>query len=238
MTRSILVATVETGDLPSFVWNEVSRHVTPDEHKKAQNFVFEADRRTYLAAHSLKRAVLSWADQTVYPLDWRFTEGPYGKPSIEGRADLHFNISHCRGLVACALRFGCPVGVDVEWIGRPAPIEVAQHFFSAAEAEWLARQPDTARHHGFFRLWTLKEAYIKAVGRGLLHPLSAFSISVESLTLSSLNSDFGASQEWHFHQACVGTEHILAVAWSEGSMPENVTHVSQSLEAWLRPNRN
>jgi len=220
------------------VWDSVANHVTRAELEKAGRFAADMDRRAYLAAHSLKRSMLSWAEPDVHPLAWRFTQGPHGKPSIEGRTDLHFNISHCRGLTACVLRFGRPVGIDVEWLGRPAPIEVAQRFFSDAETNWLLRQPGPERHEAFFRLWTLKEAYIKAKGLGLAQPLRDFTVSADTLDMRFEKSEMGDARAWRFHQAFPSAEHILAVAWQEEILQETVEVIPLGLRhgsGWYAP---
>jgi len=232
--HAILVATVETDTLPAAVWDNINTYVSPAESEKALRFVGDMDRRTYLAAHILKRSMLSWADPHVHPLAWRFNQGPHGKPSIEGRTDLHFNISHCRGLAACALRFGRPVGIDVEWLGRPAPIEVAQRFFSDDETNYLLRLPDAERHEAFFQIWTLKEAYIKAVGLGLSQPLRDFTVSPDRLVMRFVKSDRGNAPAWRFHQSAQGRSYILAVAWHEEALSQTAAVIALGRDLCLR----
>jgi 4'-phosphopantetheinyl transferase len=224
--QTILVSTVAVDTIPGAHWSGIAAQLSDDERTKAQRFVSDADRQAYLAAHCLKRRMLSRADPAIAPSDWRFEQGPHGKPELRGRADLHFNLSHCQGLVACAVRREGPIGIDVEFLGRPAPLEVAARFFSRGEAGWLGKLPEQAQHEPFFRIWTLKEAYIKAVGLGLSQSLGDFSVSVERLDLEFAHAGMGDASGWRFHQATIGASHILAAAW-EGDVPKGGIVISQ-----------
>lgn len=94
--------------------------------------------------------------------------GPGGKPYIRGARQ--FNLSHSGFLAALAVG-DCPVGVDVEVIGRVRD-HVARRVFTAGEYAWqAARGPE-----GFYRLWTRKEAALKCLGTGLNRPLDSFSV--------------------------------------------------------------
>ncbi len=85
---------------------------------------------------------------------------PAGKPVLAGRDDAFFSLSHGGRFVLCAVSGG-PVGADVERV-RPAQLSVARRFHPDERA-WLEAQPEAAREDALFRLWTRKEAWIKAV---------------------------------------------------------------------------
>jgi 4'-phosphopantetheinyl transferase len=151
------------------------------ERTRARRFVFARDRRDFAAAHALTRLALSrYGD--LAPERWRFQEGPDGKPSLaagRGTPPLTFNLSHTHGLVACAIAPGVDVGIDVERVDRPVDgEEIAARFFSPGERADLARCPPEGRARRFFELWTLKEAYIKAIGKGMLHGLNTFGFAL------------------------------------------------------------
>ncbi len=100
--------------------------------------------------------------------------GENGKPFVKGRPDCCFNLSHAGEWAVCALS-AAPVGVDIERAeGRHE--DLARRFFCPEEFAWLGRQPEDGREEAFFRLWTLKESYIKYLGKGLSLSLSAFCI--------------------------------------------------------------
>jgi 4'-phosphopantetheinyl transferase len=152
--------------------------LSADERARASRFVFAPDARAFVAAHALVRRALSlYVD--VAPPRWVLTQNSYGKPRLFDTPDgesLQFNLSHTRGLVACAVARRSELGIDVEPIQtRVAPLELAQRFFSPAEVAELRACVDQDRQIRFVEIWTLKEAFIKALGLGLSHPLDSFS---------------------------------------------------------------
>ena len=143
-----------------------------EERARMGRFVFEKDRRLYLAAHALVRRALS-RRAAVDPAAWRFVAEAGGRPVIAGPAPvppLRFNLSHCKGLVACAVAEGRDVGVDVEALGE-LPRDLIDRICAPAEAAALRALPPEAQPERFFTLWTLKEAYVKARGQGLALPV-------------------------------------------------------------------
>ena len=119
---------------------------------------------------------------SVDPSEVQFTYSLQGKPSLareHGDPTLSFNLSHSDDLAAYAFGRVPEIGVDVERI-RPVPeIEgIAASFFSVTERDALLKLPGSERQVGFFNCWTRKEAYIKATGDGLAHPLDLFDVSL------------------------------------------------------------
>jgi 4'-phosphopantetheinyl transferase len=117
------------------------------------------------------------------PSDLHFEAGPHGKPGLTGRAagsGLHFNLSHSadRGLIGWA--WERQIGVDIErWRALHDEAALVRRFFSPAEVAAYEGLPPATRPVGFFHCWTRKEAYVKAVGRGLGLPLDSFDVSVD-----------------------------------------------------------
>ncbi len=153
-----------------------------DERARAARLRFDADRELYRAAHVLLRRALSLA-VPLAPAQWRFVRGPHGRPEIDtaacpDAAGLRFNLTHTRGLVCCALAWELPVGIDAE-CHRPMQDAraIAERFFAAEESAAVIASgaPGSPAEATTFRaLWTLKEAYIKALGRGLSMGLDGF----------------------------------------------------------------
>ena len=124
------------------------------------------------------------------------------------------------------------LGVDVERIGEAPPFEVASTVFSAAERHWLESLPAAERPRGFYRLWTLKEAFVKATGRGLSQALTEFSFAFAPLRVSFADPEFGDSAKWCFREMAPDKAHALALAWY-GSPDAIVEWRRASFEALL-----
>ncbi|HVB39910.1 MAG TPA: 4'-phosphopantetheinyl transferase superfamily protein [Terriglobales bacterium] len=137
-----------------------------EECARADRFLMPEHGRRFTVAHARLRALLA-ARLRAAPRELRFTHGPQGKPVLEG-APLHFNLSHSAGYGLIGIHPQRELGVDIE-IER-AQMDVmglARRFFTARETVWLAALPEAARRRGFSRLWTCKEAWLKADGRGM-----------------------------------------------------------------------
>ncbi len=149
------------------------------------------------------------------PLDWRFVAGPHGRPALDpshNRPDLHFNLSHTTGLVACALARQ-EVGIDVEPVERRAATgKIAGRFFTPREVALIEASPENERQRTFFRLWTMKEAVMKAMGLGFQLPLHAFSVTLDPLGVAFEPSRADNTTGWSFGQTAAGRHHMLAVA--------------------------
>jgi hypothetical protein len=141
----------------------------------------------------------------VAPAAFGFAAGAHGKPQarLDGRcADVAFNLSHTDGMVgvAVAMAPGLALGFDLEPLARCVPLAVARRYFTASEVAWLDGLPVPARTEGFLRLWTLKEAFIKATGKGLTQDLSSFWFSVDPAVVSFAPDLGEAAREWSFAQ--------------------------------------
>lgn len=151
-----------------------------DEQRRAERFVFDRDRRRYVAAHTALRVILG-RFLGGNPADLQFAYGPRGKPRlVNAPIDARFNLSHSEDRALIAFAIGREVGVDIEHTRTIEDLTgVAEQSFSSAEREWLRQTPPESRVEVFFRIWTRKESFIKAVGDGLHFPLDGFDVSAE-----------------------------------------------------------
>lgn len=141
--------------------------LSPPELERADAFVRAVDRRCFaLVRGALRRAVAGALGGD--PASVAFTEGPHGKPAVAGAGDLHVNVSHTDGLALLALGRDAPLGVDVERARDDVnALDLARRYFAPAEADALEALPAPERPRAFLRLWTRKEAVLKASGRGI-----------------------------------------------------------------------
>ena len=189
-----------------------------EERERHARFRFARDRRDFAAAHALLRRSLSrYAD--LPPNEWVFQQEAGGKPSLGhgGVPPLSFNLSHTDGLVACAIATGLDVGIDVETVDRRVDVGVAERFFSAAENAGLRRSASAGiRASRFFELWTLKEAYVKALGQGLSHALDTIVFQVDGGTILFTPPPGIDAASWQFALFSPTDRHRLAVAARRG----------------------
>ena len=136
------------------------------ERERASRFTFEKDEARFASCRASLRLLLS-RYTGVPPDKIAFRYEPGGKPALAGIGGWQFNVSHSRDLAAIAISRCDPVGIDLEFID-PAfrHDEVAFEILSAGELHDLASLPPDAQLPGFFQLWTLKEALLKAIGGG------------------------------------------------------------------------
>ncbi len=191
--------------------------LSDEERARAARFAFARDRRDFAAAHALTRRVLS-SYETVAPSAWAFETSARGKPSIaahqSGAPPLAFNLSHTRGMVACAVARGADIGVDVEQVDPDLDaLSLAARHFSPRENEQLAAVAVDQRAARFVEIWTLKEAFIKATGDGLSQPLDAFGFSIGADGAIGFSGPPGVHvAEWTFRLFALSTGGRLAVA--------------------------
>lgn len=190
--------------------------LSPTERERSARFVFEHDRRDYIAAHALLRTTMSLCDPRP-PEAWTFETDSHGKPyvpSVVGQPPpLNFSLSHSTGLVACAVAPFVDLGLDVASVDRAIDVEAfGGHCFSSMEMANLSDCPEERRQGRFFELWTLKEAFAKAVGRGLGLPLSAvtFDLTADNGIAVQPPEQY-ATCRWYCALYLVGARHVLAL---------------------------
>ncbi len=186
--------------------------ISPAERERLSRLRFERDREMFLATRALVRTVLSEYAAGA-PDSWQFAQGPTGKPRVVG-VDIEFNLSHTRGLVACAVSRQ-RVGVDVERIEPDRDLDaLARRYFSASEVDALFALPPGERAEHFFRCWTLKESFLKARGDGLSASLDWFSFALDGdpIRVRFTPGAGDKAEDWRFAALRGSGVHALAVA--------------------------
>ncbi|MFL6665329.1 MAG: 4'-phosphopantetheinyl transferase family protein [Rhizobacter sp.] len=155
----------------------------------------------------MKRRVLSHYLPEHPPLSWQFVSGAAGKPAVAPPFPHCFNLSHSDHCVAIAIA-DAEVGVDIERL-RPMPSapSLAQWVLHADERRWYERHGHDIET--FFRLWTLKEALLKAAGTGFSYP--ANQVGWQGLDEPWATARF-AGQRWRGFSRRIGQSAVLAVA--------------------------
>jgi 4'-phosphopantetheinyl transferase len=180
-----------------------------DEILRANRFRFAHHRKHYIAARGILRCILGDYLQEK-AADICFEYSAQGKPYLP-RADLQFNVSHSHERAVYAITKHAAIGVDIEKIETTYADAVAKRYFSESEYAQLLALPDAQRVQGFYAIWSRKEALVKAVGEGLSHPLSNFSVPiVPSITEAHL--EFDGQSDWHLQSFFVDASYQAAFA--------------------------
>jgi len=161
-------------DVSAGLLGQLEASLSPDERERAARFRFVKDRDRFVAARGILRDILArYLGANAAALRFRYEAA--GKPALADSSELRFNASHSHGLALYAVATERDVGIDIELIRpRVAEEKIAERFFRPAEAASLRTLPKEKQAEAFFRIWTRKEAYIKAVGTGLSMPLDSF----------------------------------------------------------------
>ncbi|MBL0609848.1 4'-phosphopantetheinyl transferase superfamily protein [Aeromonas jandaei] len=140
--------------------------LSADEHHIWHQMSHNLRRQEYLVSRALLRQLLAQRLGTS-PSALQFSNGEHGKPQLQdGR--WHFNLSHSGSWLVLALCQQGPLGVDIE-LGkrRHSPLPLARRFYAKSEYEWLCALPENEQESAFYRLWSRKEAVLKAHGGGI-----------------------------------------------------------------------
>jgi len=152
--------------------------LSPAERARLEAIRLEPRRREHLLTRALVRTVLSRYGPAS-PAEWRFAQGPHGRPELDPPAAIQFNLSNSPGLVGCAVSRGA-VGLDLEPMARAGQVlRLAGRVFSSGERRALDALTEGARADRALSLWTLKEAYLKARGLGISVPLGEITLSLD-----------------------------------------------------------
>ncbi|GER41883.1 4'-phosphopantetheinyl transferase [Striga asiatica] len=196
------------------------------------------------------------------PKSLKFHKNSHGKPEIEWQITdnwcpppLHFNISHTSSLVACGVTTKARIGIDVEEKQRKIKHDVlsfARRYFSKHELRFLAAISDPqVQHMKFVKLWTLKEAYVKALGKGFSGaPFKTFTIHFEGvdkrgfssidysspkaseIIVESLDETTDITSNWQFVLLELANLHYVAICTEKPGDVEGKINVPRKLKVW------
>lgn len=187
-----------------YYWRLLDEH----EQAKALRFIQDKHRLHYVISHGKLRTILAgYTGQT--PGKICFAQAVFGKPYIitDGKPhEVNFNLSHSGDKMLAAVGFAGPVGVDIEvWDGRVDGALIAKSCF--ADVEWMFWQelPDAEKIASFYRFWTRKESFAKAVGSGIMLDISRVVTSVAGTAgLLSIPGVYGAVHDWQLFDLDLG----------------------------------
>jgi len=195
--------------------------IDPGLKEKIAQFVRPDDAQRSLIGELLVRYMIN-EKYGMDPANIKIKYSDKGKPFLINREDIHFNISHSGKWVVAAIS-PTPVGIDVEKI-KTAKIKIAKRFFTDEEYNDLMEKSVTDQPGYFFELWTCKESYLKALGKGLTKSLRSFSIrNVDSKMNVISKKD---PENVNFKQYDIDKNYKLAVCSFENTFMDSIKTIN------------
>lgn len=185
--------------------------LSPDEQARADRFRRSKDRISFALTRGILRCVLSRYLGSS-PEKIRFDYTSFGKPRLCANPEesrLNFNLSHSNQWIVLAVGKSRKIGIDVEHIRDNLDYaSIARRFFSPQEVDFIESAPKVRKQGLFYEIWVRKEAYLKALGKGLSMPLSEFTVPLGSSIseISYLDAD-----PWLFHGISIDPEYASAL---------------------------
>ncbi len=177
--------------------------LSSDERERMTRFRQPSDQLLYLTARLLLRSMLE-TYTGIAAEDWRFRFNEYGKPEPEAEFPaVKFNLSHSKNIAICVMHPDRDVGVDVEPLDRQIDSNTASSVLVGSEWESYSQCAEDQKSAVFIRYWVLKEAYMKAIGRGLYLPFSDFFIEFDKSghpRVELTNGGQDQAGEWRFFE--------------------------------------
>ena len=188
--------------------------LSEDEKERAERFRFYKDKRCFVVTRGTLRLLSSkYLNKNTEDIVFDYEE--FGKPKYRHQTRLNFNVSHSGNRAVIAFNYDKALGVDIEKIKHNFDtFEIASNYFSKDEIKALQNLPEPEHNNGFYRCWTRKEAFIKAIGSGLSFPLDTFSVSLgkdDEAELLETKWDKKDKNNWCFYTFKPSQDYIGAV---------------------------
>lgn len=197
----------------------LARCLDPDEECRAARFRDHRDRRRFQASRGLLRHILSTYVDTP-PERLVLGYGARGKPFLAKHPEIQFNLSHTDDVLVVGVARNRRLGIDVErLIPERVMEEILETVASGPERTLLGALDRAERGERFMQLWTRKEAYIKADGRGMAIDLKGVDVLSEPGRVCLPDghaAGWAPSLDWSVQDLHLGTG-VAAAVVAEGS---------------------
>jgi 4'-phosphopantetheinyl transferase len=189
---------------PEHLVTEFYQKLAIDEQQRADRFYFAKHRNRFIIARFMLRKLLA-KHLKCNITQIKFSQNKYGKPQL---ANLEFSLSHSGDKAIYAIGYNHPIGIDIEKHKDMDFLGLANRFFSKQEYHELIKQADIKEH--FFRIWTQKEAIIKALGYGLHYDLKSFSVNVG---IEAGIKHINTNENWQIKFIQIASAYTAAIAF-------------------------
>ncbi|WP_164931415.1 4'-phosphopantetheinyl transferase family protein [Longirhabdus pacifica] len=208
---------------------ELSGFISKERREKLKKFYHREDAVRSLIAELLLRHILVKDRQCQWE-SISFEKNEFGKPQLKDGADIHFNLSHAGDWVVCGIAEH-PIGIDVEKKKDIDVLALSQRFFAKEESELLLNISDKQQQlEMFYTIWTLKESFIKHVGKGLSIALDSFYFELkDAIRFHSVTYE----DTYQFHSFSVESDYIFSICSKSSSPKKQPVLHTLSMEQFL-----
>jgi len=200
--------------------------LVPEGKNKINRFKNRSDAENFLIAKVMQRNLIASLIGSA-PKKLIFGVNKYGRPYLKSPRvkNLDFNISHSGDCIAVAVA-DCPIGIDVERI-KPLDIKIAAACFTEQELKYLGSRRGKQLEK-FYKIWVLKESFVKAAGKGLSFPLKGVNFKYNRggntvLKLKYLN------KKWFFRIYRIDKNYKMAICSYKNRFPQKINFMNKSL---------
>ncbi|MGH1145177.1 4'-phosphopantetheinyl transferase superfamily protein [Bacillus pseudomycoides] len=199
------------------LFNQFSNLISNEKRERIRRLIKLDDVNRILIGDLLVRSLIC-EKYKINNDEIKFVYNKHRKPFVKNFSDFHFNISHSGEWVVC-ITANSNVGIDIEKISEIDARKLAQEFFSEEEFHDLSNINSDEQISYFFDLWTLKESYIKTIGKGLYIPLNSFSIKKEAQNSISYKN---IPRNFHFRQYNIEPNYKMSACATLDELPKEI----------------
>ena len=174
--------------------------LSDNEKARGRRFVTAALRHRFVAGRARVRSLLG-EHLALDPRTLVFAENTFGKPRLADHPSTHFSLSHSGDQAVLAVSDYREMGIDIERVRPLDHLDLARRYFHPSEIAAIEGAGALDEQLlAFFRVWTLTEAVVKAIGKGLSMPLDTFDVSIATSPPTMVVAPEGAPRSWWLHQ--------------------------------------
>ncbi|EEM05993.1 4'-phosphopantetheinyl transferase family protein [Bacillus pseudomycoides] len=213
----MIIYCVRYKDLTPLEYQRCLSFVSKERQEQVKRFRFREDALRSLLGELLTRYILT-REYSIPNCLINFERNTFGKPFLKEYKNIYFNVSHSGQWIVCAVDSN-EVGIDVEKVDQ-FDIDIAKRFF--LEEEYLSLKNifnENDKKSYFYKLWTLKESYVKAKGKGLQIPLNSFKI--EKVNNDLKNYDFQVGNQMFLRLYSL-ENYFLSICSTHTSLPKQL----------------
>lgn len=201
-----------------------SKLLSENRRAKLEKYNFIEDAQRTLLGEVLVRWAVRKHFNNNNLKNLTITRDFYGKPYFEEDESIHFNISHSGEMVLCSI-FVKPIGVDVERV-KENNLNIVEKYFTQIEKDYIYNRCVKDRLEAFYEIWTLKESYVKAIGKGLNIPLNSFSTIVKHNEIEIIHPTEKSIWKAYSLEVCKGYKAALCVQSTINNLEINTIFIS------------